>query len=218
MRFSSALIIAFKRLKSGKDRCLTSSMTVCKRMIGGVNKLDSIRSIWARKTFVSGRIKWPLGYSLCVLSPEEDRSSSFVLGQRLHRSTPHATSSRRYLSRRTVRCELMNDKGVEILTFDNLPSGRLLEELALSNYRLWPRSFPDSNFDHIDRGKKYFASGNPRNASFTSTKTVPDSKSLHDLEGLVRAPVSITCSPEIFQWLQTNFNYPLLIHIFIFKI
>ena len=102
-------------------------------------------------------------------------------------------------------------RGVEILTSDNLPSGRLLEELALSDYRLWPRSFPDSNFDHIDRAKKYFASGNPRNASFTSTKTVPGSKSLHDLEGLVRAPVSITCSPEIFQWLQTNFNYPLLI-------
>jgi hypothetical protein len=54
-------------------------MTVCKRMIGGVNNSDSTRSIcsrgqfaffertcnevrtWDRNTFVSGKMKWPFG-------------------------------------------------------------------------------------------------------------------------------------------------------------
>ena len=104
-------------------------MTVWRRITGGVNKLDSIRSIWEicklgvrqafdmcgtwdRNTLVSGSTKCPFGKSVCSNEPEEGSVEGVdveVDAHSLQLCIPHETSSRRYLSRNTVfLCKRVN--------------------------------------------------------------------------------------------------------------
>lgn len=103
MRLSSLFDSAFKRAYSGRLRWRTSSSTVCSSTIGGLNSGDSTKSIWCRKTFVSGRMKCPEGKSACPSEPcagrricgSEDEEEGTMELQVVQPAIPQATSSRR---------------------------------------------------------------------------------------------------------------------------